>query len=214
MTVNSSANSVILILFVFSDNLSAENSKLSAESGLPGLSLLGSMLSSFLGKDCPHDISVKLALCITWVKLRNQKDNLLWIEIIVSSPVTCKIDQYGFLCLKLYTLPHKPTWKSKIRPTVSHLFISLVDLAVFITASSTFAGLMIKSGSQEKEKCLLDLGAYFLKARVLVVQTPQTVLNFPQKDFWEREKYQNYTVSRAIDGHFPYLCSVTAINCQ
>ena len=43
MTVNSSANSVILILFVFSDNLSAENSKLSAESGLPGLSLLGSM---------------------------------------------------------------------------------------------------------------------------------------------------------------------------
>ena len=40
MTVNSSANSVILILFVFSDNLSAENHKLSAESGQPGLSLL------------------------------------------------------------------------------------------------------------------------------------------------------------------------------
>ena len=32
MTVNSSANSVILILFAFSDNLSAENSKLSADS--------------------------------------------------------------------------------------------------------------------------------------------------------------------------------------
>ena len=81
------------------------------------------------------------------------------------------------------TLPHKPTWKSKICPTVSHLFISLVDLA-----SSTFAGLMIKSGSQEKEKCLLDLGAYFLKARVLVVQTPQTVLNFPQKDCLRTQK--------------------------
>ena len=36
MTVNSSANSVILILVAFSDILSAENSKLSAESGLPG----------------------------------------------------------------------------------------------------------------------------------------------------------------------------------
>ena len=43
MTGNSSATSVILILFAFSDNLSAENSKLSAESGLPGLSLLESM---------------------------------------------------------------------------------------------------------------------------------------------------------------------------
>ena len=31
MTVNSSANSVILTLFAFSDNLSAENSKSSAE---------------------------------------------------------------------------------------------------------------------------------------------------------------------------------------
>ena len=30
MTVNSSANSVIMIVFAFSDNLSAENSKLSA----------------------------------------------------------------------------------------------------------------------------------------------------------------------------------------
>ena len=43
MTVNSSANSIILILFAFSDNLFAENSKLSAESGLCGLSLLESM---------------------------------------------------------------------------------------------------------------------------------------------------------------------------
>ena len=43
---------------------------------------------------------------------------------------------------------------------------------------------------------------YFLKARVLVVQTPQTTCNFPQKDFWERKNYQYYTVYRAIDGHF------------
>ena len=40
MTVNSSANSVILILFAFSDNLSAENSKLSAESWHRGHHLL------------------------------------------------------------------------------------------------------------------------------------------------------------------------------
>ena len=50
MTVNIFANSVILILFAFSDNLSAENSKLSAESGLPGLSLLGSMSLSSVRK--------------------------------------------------------------------------------------------------------------------------------------------------------------------
>ena len=35
-----------------------------------------------------------------------------------------------------------------------------------------------------------------------------------EKIVWEREKYQDYTVCRAIDSHFPYLCSVTAINCQ
>ena len=43
MTLNSSANSVILIVFAFLDNLSAENYKLSAGSGLQGLSLLGCM---------------------------------------------------------------------------------------------------------------------------------------------------------------------------
>ena len=43
MTGNSSANSIILILFAFSDNFSAENSNLSAESGLRGLSFLESM---------------------------------------------------------------------------------------------------------------------------------------------------------------------------
>ena len=43
MTVNSSASSVILILFAFSDNLSAENSKLSAESRLQRLQLLECM---------------------------------------------------------------------------------------------------------------------------------------------------------------------------
>ena len=46
MTVNSSANSVILILFAFSDNLSAENSKLSAESWNRGHHLLGCMLTT------------------------------------------------------------------------------------------------------------------------------------------------------------------------
>ena len=37
-----------LIVFAFSDNLSAENYKLSAESELPGLPLLESMWSGFL----------------------------------------------------------------------------------------------------------------------------------------------------------------------
>ena len=43
MTANGSANSVVLMLFAFSDSLSAENSKLSAKSGLPGLPFLESM---------------------------------------------------------------------------------------------------------------------------------------------------------------------------
>ena len=41
MTVKSYANSVILILFAISDNLSAENSKLSADSWNRGNHLLG-----------------------------------------------------------------------------------------------------------------------------------------------------------------------------
>ena len=36
MTVNSSANSVFVIVFAFSDNLSAENSKLSVDCGSRG----------------------------------------------------------------------------------------------------------------------------------------------------------------------------------
>ena len=43
MTVKSSANSVILILFAISDNLSAENSKLSADSWNRGNHLFGCM---------------------------------------------------------------------------------------------------------------------------------------------------------------------------
>ena len=43
MTVNSSANSVILIVFAFSDNLSAENSKLSSDSANRGNHLFGCM---------------------------------------------------------------------------------------------------------------------------------------------------------------------------
>ena len=50
MTVNSSAKSVVLILFAFSDNLSAKNSKLSAESGLPGLSFLECMPNQYAKK--------------------------------------------------------------------------------------------------------------------------------------------------------------------
>ena len=43
MTVNSSANSVVVIVFAFSDNLSAENSKLSADSGIHGIQRFGCM---------------------------------------------------------------------------------------------------------------------------------------------------------------------------
>ena len=48
MTVNSSANSVILILFAFSDNLSAENSKSSADSCNPVNHLFGCMSICYL----------------------------------------------------------------------------------------------------------------------------------------------------------------------
>ena len=41
------------------------------------------------------------------------------------------------------------------------------------------AGVFILGGSGETRP---NSSAYFLKARVLVVQTPQTILNFPQKD--------------------------------
>ena len=44
MTVNSSANSVILILFAFSDNLSAENSKSSADFCIQRIQLLECIL--------------------------------------------------------------------------------------------------------------------------------------------------------------------------
>ena len=44
MTVNSSANSVILILFAFSDNLSAENSKSSADFCIQLIQLLECMI--------------------------------------------------------------------------------------------------------------------------------------------------------------------------
>ena len=43
MTVNSSANSVILIVFAFSDNLSAENSKSSADFSIQLIQLLECM---------------------------------------------------------------------------------------------------------------------------------------------------------------------------
>ena len=52
MTDKSSANSVILILFTFSDNLSAENSKLSADFCIQRIQLLECMVNmSFLFPD-------------------------------------------------------------------------------------------------------------------------------------------------------------------
>ena len=41
---------------------------------------------------------------------------------------------------------------------------------------------------------ILAFFPYILKTRVLVVQTPQTICNFPQKDFWERENYQSQSL--------------------
>ena len=64
MAINSSENSVILILVAFSDNLSAEISKLSAESGLPGLSLLESMV----GAGGPEWMKVDAGEC-RWTKV-------------------------------------------------------------------------------------------------------------------------------------------------
>ena len=58
MTVKSSANSVILILFAISDNLSAENSKLSADSWNRGNHLLGCMPGSSLDA-CDRDYNLE-----------------------------------------------------------------------------------------------------------------------------------------------------------
>ena len=46
MTVNSSATSIILILFAFSDNISAENSKLPADFSIQLIQLLECMSRS------------------------------------------------------------------------------------------------------------------------------------------------------------------------
>ena len=68
MTVNSSANSVILIVFAFSDNLSAENSKLSSDSANRGNHLFGCMgylcvkLSEIVQKICEKIIMLKYAV--------------------------------------------------------------------------------------------------------------------------------------------------------
>ena len=60
MTVNSSANSVILILFAFSDNLSAEKSKSSADSCNRGNHLFGNMVLSSFDLTFPHPHSGSL----------------------------------------------------------------------------------------------------------------------------------------------------------
>ena len=63
-------------------------------------------------------------------------------------------------------------------------------------------------------QCGRGKAAYILKGGICGNRIPQTIWNFRRKIVWERKKYQDYTVCRAIDGHFPYLCSVIAINCQ
>ena len=60
---------------------------------------------------------------------------------------------------------------------------------------------------------LPHIRAYILKGGFRGCKTPQTIWIFRRKIVWEREKYQDYTVCRAIDGHFPYLCPVLE-NCQ
>ena len=60
----------------------------------------------------------------------------------------------------------------------------------------------------------LDGGAYILKGGFCGHRNPQTIWNFRRKIVWERKKYQDYTVCRAIDNHFPNLYLVIAINCQ
>ena len=74
MTINSSANSVILILFAFSDNLSAENSKSSADFFIQLIQLLECMgkLGCKLTPDNVHEVhsipmnssDVKILLCL------------------------------------------------------------------------------------------------------------------------------------------------------
>ena len=52
---------------------------------------------------------------------------------------------------------------------------------------------------------------------LLVMFCLQMILNFPQRDCLgtrKVSKLHNYTVWRAIDCHFPYLCLIIAINCQ
>ena len=56
---------------------------------------------------------------------------------------------------------------------------NLPDERYWSASARLDAGVFILGGSDETRP---NSSAYFLKARVLVVQTPQTILNFPQKD--------------------------------
>ena len=71
MTVKSSANSVILILFAISDNLSAENSKLSADSWNRGNHLFGCMVSTSSHRNVRRlFVSIIPSHCIGWHSCR------------------------------------------------------------------------------------------------------------------------------------------------
>ena len=63
MTINSSANSVILILFAFSDNLSAENSKSSADFYIQRIQLLECMVTLWFSNKCPLKILLSWDYC-------------------------------------------------------------------------------------------------------------------------------------------------------
>ena len=71
MTVKSSANSVILILFAISDNLSAENSKLSADSWNRGNHLLGCMSSVSAHPKMTNTILEILQWKLEYIKSKN-----------------------------------------------------------------------------------------------------------------------------------------------
>ena len=48
-----------------------------------------------------------------------------------------------------------------------------------------------------------EVKPYILKGGICGNEIPQTIWIFRRKIVWKRKKYQDYTVCRAIDGHFP-----------
>ena len=99
MTVNSSATSVILILFMFLDNLSAENSKSSADFCIQRIQLLECMAQ------CALEFIVQRQgrpLCHKWTKAvshneKNLQSNIWMINLFV------KLQQFEECCVKSNT---------------------------------------------------------------------------------------------------------------